>query len=214
MQDIWYTNHISDELSHQENSIFPGAPSERRQRSTCGTKRKRGQDGGLSGDEVPHYDEAKLPYGELMMRQAAAVQKCAFKTGFAAEGMLCNEPPIPLRVLDFLGTYELVNLSLVCKATHQAGHVLLEREVRGFDSQRVHQMSDVLVQDYFSLQVTSKSYRLSPASRLFTAVSMHAIGNASIASHSFVPKLCVSTLFKYATDKGSSFNVFKQTRYI
>jgi hypothetical protein len=59
----------------------------------------------------------------------AASPKCAFKSGFAAEGMLCDHPPIPLRVLDFLGAYELVNLSLVCKATHQAGHVLLEREV-------------------------------------------------------------------------------------
>jgi hypothetical protein len=58
-------------------------------------------------------------------------QKCALRTGFAAEGMLCDTPPIPLRVLDFLGTYELINLSLVCKAMHQAGHVLLEREVRG-----------------------------------------------------------------------------------
>ncbi len=56
---------------------------------------------------------------------------CAFKAGFAPEGMLCNVPPIPLRVLDFLGTYDIVNLSLVCKAMHQAGHVLLEREVRG-----------------------------------------------------------------------------------
>jgi hypothetical protein len=66
-----------------------------------------------------------------MIRQAAVTQTCALKSGFAAEGMLCNEPPIPLRVLDFLGTYELVNLSLVCKAMHQAGHVLLQREVRG-----------------------------------------------------------------------------------
>jgi hypothetical protein len=66
-----------------------------------------------------------------MIRQAAMTQTCAFKSGFAAEGMLCTEPPIPLRVLDFLGTYELVNLSLVCKAMHQAGHVLLEPEVRG-----------------------------------------------------------------------------------
>jgi hypothetical protein len=65
------------------------------------------------------------------MRHVAATNMCRFRTGFAAEGMLCNEPPIPLRVLDFLGTYELVNLSLVCKATHQAGHVLLKREVRG-----------------------------------------------------------------------------------
>ncbi len=66
-----------------------------------------------------------------MVRQAAATQTCPFKSGFASEGMLCNEPPIPLRVLDFLETYELVNLSLLCKATHQAGHVLLEREVCG-----------------------------------------------------------------------------------
>jgi hypothetical protein len=44
--------------------------------------------------------------------------------------MLCNNPPIPLRVLDFLHTEDLLNLSLVCKATHQAGHVLLQREVR------------------------------------------------------------------------------------
>jgi hypothetical protein len=69
--------------------------------------------------------------GDPTASWAPPTETCRFKSGFASEGMLCNEPPIPLRVLDFLGTYELVNLSLVCKATHQAGHVLLEREVRG-----------------------------------------------------------------------------------
>jgi hypothetical protein len=78
------------------------------------------------------YEQTPVQLGSYAhRRQLTATRKCAFKAGFAAEGMLCNEPPIPLRVLDFLGTYELINLSLVCKAMHQAGHVLLEREVRG-----------------------------------------------------------------------------------
>jgi hypothetical protein len=60
-----------------------------------------------------------------------ATTECHFQKGFASEGMLCNTPPIPLRVLDFLEhTEDLLNLALVCKATHQAGHVLLQREVR------------------------------------------------------------------------------------
>jgi hypothetical protein len=92
---------------------------------------------------MPEQKEPKLPHGELTMRQGTAVQKCALKTGFAAEGMLCDHPPIPLRVLDFLETYELVNLSLVCKATHQAGHVLLEREVRGSIPRGSNQHVDV-----------------------------------------------------------------------
>jgi hypothetical protein len=94
-------------------------------------KRKRDDEEGgpaqwLAGPKAnSHVD------GYEIMALAKAMRKCAFRTGFAPEGMLCNEPPIPLRVLDFLGTYELVNLSLVCKATHRAGHLLLEREVRG-----------------------------------------------------------------------------------
>ncbi len=60
----------------------------------------------------------------------AATSHCPFQEGFASEGMLCDNPPIPLRVLDFLEhTEDLLNLSVVCKATHQAGHVLLQREV-------------------------------------------------------------------------------------
>jgi hypothetical protein len=60
----------------------------------------------------------------------AATSDCRFKDGFASEGMLCDQPPIPLRVLDFLEAGgDLANLALVCKATHKAGHVLLNREV-------------------------------------------------------------------------------------
>ncbi len=60
----------------------------------------------------------------------AAPSDCHFQEGFAAEGMLCNNPPIPLRVLDFLeDKQDLLNMALVSKATHQAGHVLLRREV-------------------------------------------------------------------------------------
>jgi hypothetical protein len=68
--------------------------------------------------------------GPSSLAVLAAAPKCRFREGFAAEGMLCNNPPIPLRVLDFLETEDLLNLALVCKATHQAGHVLLQREVR------------------------------------------------------------------------------------
>jgi hypothetical protein len=58
-----------------------------------------------------------------------AFRACPFQQGFASEGMLCNEPPIPLRVLDFLEAQDIVNLSLVCKSMHQAAHVLFKREV-------------------------------------------------------------------------------------
>ncbi len=97
-------------------------------------KRKRDQedgppDSGLAGlGRLRLSDAAKT---KRIVESLSAYETCAFKFGLASEGMLCNEPPIPLRVLDFLGTYELVNLSLVCKATHQAGHILLKREVRG-----------------------------------------------------------------------------------
>jgi hypothetical protein len=86
-------------------------------------KRKRDESLQIARAKPP-----RQPHGPP--REFAVARKCACKTGFAAEGMLCNEPPIPLRVLDFLGTYELINLSLVCKATHQASHILLGREVR------------------------------------------------------------------------------------
>ncbi len=58
-----------------------------------------------------------------------AFMACRFQKGFAAEGMLCHEPPIPLRVLDFLETQDILSLSMVCKSAHQASHCLLEREV-------------------------------------------------------------------------------------
>ncbi len=58
-----------------------------------------------------------------------AFTACRFQKGFASEGMLCHEPPIPLRVLDFLETRDILNLSMVCKSAHQASHRLLEREV-------------------------------------------------------------------------------------
>ncbi len=59
-----------------------------------------------------------------------AAMHCRFQEGFASGGMLCNDPPIPLRVLDFLDDSEdLLNLALVSKATHQAGHFLLQREL-------------------------------------------------------------------------------------
>ncbi len=58
-----------------------------------------------------------------------AFKACRFQQGFASEGMLCNEPPIPLRVLDYLEASDLLRLSLVCKSAHQAAHLLFEREV-------------------------------------------------------------------------------------
>lgn len=60
-----------------------------------------------------------------------AFKACPFQLGFkfASNGMLCDVPPIPIRTLDFLEAQDLVNLSRVCKATHQAAHFLLEREV-------------------------------------------------------------------------------------
>lgn len=49
---------------------------------------------------------------------------CRFREGFAGKGMLCHSPPLPLRLLDFLDAADLLSLSLVCKATHQASHYL------------------------------------------------------------------------------------------
>jgi hypothetical protein len=80
---------------------------------------------------------ARAPDGRSVARDGSyplpflgPTSDCRFREGFASEGMLCNKPPMPLRVLDFLEhTEDLFNLSLVCKATHKAGHVLLQREV-------------------------------------------------------------------------------------
>jgi hypothetical protein len=131
LQGFGWSSPVGSYLCHQENSIFLCLPPEnsRRELSPRLAKRPREQDDArpgvwLAGPRSEHY----TPLYEVLER-AAATQTCALKAGFASEGMLCNEPPIPLRVLDFLGTYELVNLSVVCKATHQAGHVLLECEV-------------------------------------------------------------------------------------
>ncbi len=65
----------------------------------------------------------------LRQTELAAFRACRFRQGFASQGMLCNEPPIPLRVLDFLEARDLITLSLVSKSTHQAAHLLFEREV-------------------------------------------------------------------------------------
>jgi hypothetical protein len=62
--------------------------------------------------------------------ELAAFRGCRFQRGNASEGRLCNEPPIPLRVLDFLEARDLLSMSLVCKSTHQAAHLLFEWEVR------------------------------------------------------------------------------------
>ncbi len=61
--------------------------------------------------------------------ELAGFRACRFQQGFASEGMLCNEPPIPLRVLDFLEASDILRLSLVSKSTHQAAHLLFKREV-------------------------------------------------------------------------------------
>ncbi len=67
---------------------------------------------------------------EILRRpELEAFRACRFQKGYASEGMLCDEPPIPLRVLDFLEARDLVRLSLVCKSTHQAAHLLFKREV-------------------------------------------------------------------------------------
>jgi hypothetical protein len=80
---------------------------------------------GIVAKHRPTREGPKDPLSVL-----AATAHCHFREGVASEGMLCNDPPIPLRVLDFLEHAEdLLNLALVCKATHQAGHVLLKREV-------------------------------------------------------------------------------------
>lgn len=61
--------------------------------------------------------------------QLESFRRCRFQEGFASEGMLCNSPPLPLGVLDYLDAGDLLNLFLVCKATHRASHYLLHREV-------------------------------------------------------------------------------------
>eukprot|EP00884_Botryococcus_braunii_P021720 jgi/Botrbrau1/8231/Bobra.0392s0027.1 len=70
----------------------------------------------------------------------AAFQDCRFQNNFASEGMLMNDPPIPLRVLGYLGTQDLLNLSRVCKATHYAAHHLLIREAAVLDDDRMFPM--------------------------------------------------------------------------
>lgn len=66
---------------------------------------------------------------DLWVSNLDAYKACRFQAGFAPEGFLCHEPPIPLRVLDFLEARDLVNLSRMCKRTHHAGHVQFQREV-------------------------------------------------------------------------------------
>ncbi len=96
------------------------------------------QPGGLFArippSERPRYEPVpNNPYAPKpdALTALAASANCRFRAGFAAEGMLCDDPPLPLRVLDFLeDTEDLLNLALVCKAMHQAGHALLKREVR------------------------------------------------------------------------------------
>ncbi len=85
------------------------------------------------GGIFAHIPDLNRQFGDDTdpMSILVATTQCRFQKGFASEVMLCNAPPIPLRVLDFLEhTEDLLNLALVCKATHQAGHVLLQREVR------------------------------------------------------------------------------------
>jgi hypothetical protein len=69
-------------------------------------------------------ERVALREGHLQQFKACQVR------GHASEGMLCNTPPIPLRVADFLDAADLLNLALVCKATHEASHLLFDREVR------------------------------------------------------------------------------------
>jgi hypothetical protein len=69
------------------------------------------------------------PREQLREPELAAFRACPFQQGFTSEGMLCNEPPIPLRVLDFLEAADILRLSLVSKCTHQAAHMLFQREV-------------------------------------------------------------------------------------
>jgi hypothetical protein len=77
-------------------------------------------------DDVQAEDKAREA---SRVAELDAFRACPFQQGFASEGMLCNEPPIPLRVLDFLEAQDLINLSLVCKSMHQAAHVLFKQEV-------------------------------------------------------------------------------------
>jgi hypothetical protein len=122
---------IEDYLRLQDNTMRLSLPGEMGQLDRHLAELKRAHKEGLEGLWLAHQKRPQESPGNVMVRRGAAMHTCRFRSGFAAGGMLCNEPPIPLRVLDFLGTYELVNLSLVCKAMHQAGHLLLEREVRG-----------------------------------------------------------------------------------
>jgi hypothetical protein len=79
---------------------------------------------------VREGQQSSDPSGEERREaQLEVFRACRFEQGFASEGMLCHEPPIPLRVLDFLDTQDLLRLSLVCKSTHQAAHILFKREV-------------------------------------------------------------------------------------
>jgi hypothetical protein len=87
------------------------------------------RDDGISARVSDRFDSVGVPHDAAS--NLAHTSECRFQQGFASQGMLCNDPPIPLRVLDFLEhTADLVNLAMVSKATHHAGHYLLRREVR------------------------------------------------------------------------------------
>lgn len=84
-----------------------------------------------NGEVFVHLNGMKEDKSRAASRVAEleAFRNCPFQKGFAPDGLLCTEPPIPLQVVKYLTAQDLVNLSLVCKATHQAAHVLLQREV-------------------------------------------------------------------------------------
>ncbi len=94
---------------------------------------------GLQDCLVPkNHDDVRMRNRQQEVKKSREIQRdkqlnrfraCRLQKGFTSEGMLCDEPPIPLRVLDFLDAQDTLRMSLVCKSAHQAAHLLFKREV-------------------------------------------------------------------------------------
>jgi hypothetical protein len=84
-------------ITHQENTVFLRPPPAYDCLTPRPAKRPR-YEGDTRRRPWTREDRPGIA-SEVMMRHVEATKMCRFQTGFAAEGMLCNEPPIPLRML-------------------------------------------------------------------------------------------------------------------
>eukprot|EP00884_Botryococcus_braunii_P021723 jgi/Botrbrau1/8234/Bobra.0392s0029.2 len=114
----------------------------------------RGPNVVLNPDRTPDTD-AQAAIREAQLQRFLV---CPLKDGYASEGLLCNSPPIPLRVLDFLDASDILNLSLVCKDTHHGSHHLFRREeavLRKADTQVVQLQNDRTAERHRCMRIAS-----------------------------------------------------------